>query len=207
MAGSEKQLTSFFIEDILSIKEEKRRASNCGDVKDESSGWRTEQTTEKSLSLEIRTEESQHDITETIETSSPAPSSDSTSAFSKHKRSRAAFTHLQVLELEKKFNHQKYLSAPERAHLASSLRLTETQVKIWFQNRRYKTKRKQLASEYGKDCFQKPEGLPFSVTEEDLCRASLLATVYKSYPHQLYRPYGYDLNGFVINGVWRPAVW
>lgn len=66
MAGSEKQLTSFFIEDILSIKEDKRRASNCGDVKDESSGWRTEQTTEKSLSLEIRTEESQHDITGNI---------------------------------------------------------------------------------------------------------------------------------------------
>uniref|UniRef100_A0A3Q2YB00 NK3 homeobox 1 n=1 Tax=Hippocampus comes TaxID=109280 RepID=A0A3Q2YB00_HIPCM len=62
----------------------------------------------------------------------------------KPKRSRAAFTHLQVLELEKKFNHQKYLSAPERAHLAGMLRLTETQVKIWFQNRRYKTKRKQF---------------------------------------------------------------
>lgn len=140
-----------------------------------------------------------------IETSgsSPVQSSDST----KHKRSRAAFTHLQVLELEKKFNHQKYLSAPERAHLASTLRLTETQVKIWFQNRRYKTKRKQIASEYGKDCFQKPEGFPFSVTEEDLRRASLLSTVYKSYPHQPYRPYGYDLNGFVINGVWRGAMW
>ncbi|XP_068712195.1 homeobox protein Nkx-2.5-like [Montipora capricornis] len=63
------------------------------------------------------------------------------------KRSRAAFSHAQVFELERRFSHQKYLSGPERAELASALKLTETQVKIWFQNRRYKTKRRQLASE------------------------------------------------------------
>ncbi|KAJ6222162.1 hypothetical protein RDWZM_000707 [Blomia tropicalis] len=61
----------------------------------------------------------------------------------KKKRSRAAFSHAQVYELEKRFSLQKYLSGPERAELASELKLTETQVKIWFQNRRYKTKRKQ----------------------------------------------------------------
>ncbi|KAI1287412.1 Homeobox protein Nkx-3.2 [Halotydeus destructor] len=60
------------------------------------------------------------------------------------KRSRAAFTHAQVFELERRFAHQKYLSGPERSDLAQGLKLTETQVKIWFQNRRYKTKRKQL---------------------------------------------------------------
>ncbi|CAH0771209.1 unnamed protein product [Bemisia tabaci] len=66
------------------------------------------------------------------------------SASHRKKRSRAAFSHSQVYELEKRFNQQKYLSGPERADLAHSLKLTETQVKIWFQNRRYKTKRKQL---------------------------------------------------------------
>lgn len=63
---------------------------------------------------------------------------------SRKKRSRAAFTHAQVFELERRFSQQRYLSGPERADLAAALKLTETQVKIWYQNRRYKTKRKQL---------------------------------------------------------------
>ncbi|NWR65410.1 NKX31 protein, partial [Bucorvus abyssinicus] len=66
------------------------------------------------------------------------------------KRSRKAFSPTQVIELERKFSHQKYLSAPERARLAKNLQLTETQVKIWFQNRRYKTKKKQVASDLGR---------------------------------------------------------
>ncbi|XP_017268383.1 NK3 homeobox 3 [Kryptolebias marmoratus] len=63
------------------------------------------------------------------------------------KRSRAAFSHAQVHELERRFSTQRYLSGPERADLAGALKLTETQVKIWFQNRRYKTKRRQMAAE------------------------------------------------------------
>ncbi|XP_035462544.1 NK3 homeobox 3 [Scophthalmus maximus] len=63
------------------------------------------------------------------------------------KRSRAAFSHAQVYELERRFDAQRYLSGPERADLAAALKLSETQVKIWFQNRRYKTKRRQVAAE------------------------------------------------------------
>ncbi|KAK5908474.1 hypothetical protein CgunFtcFv8_016531 [Champsocephalus gunnari] len=63
------------------------------------------------------------------------------------KRSRAAFSHAQVYELERRFNTQRYLSGPDRSGLADALKLTETQVKIWFQNRRYKTKRRQMAAE------------------------------------------------------------
>lgn len=64
------------------------------------------------------------------------------------RRSRAAFSYAQVFQLERRFNTQRYLSGPERADLAEALKLTETQVKIWFQNRRYKTKRRQMVSEF-----------------------------------------------------------
>lgn len=110
------------------------------------------------------------------------------------KRSRAAFSHTQVIELERKFSHQKYLSAPERAHLAKNLKLTETQVKIWFQNRRYKTKRKQLTSDLGE--LEKHSPLP-ALKEEGFSRASLVS-MYSSYPCY---PYLYCL------GSWSPAFW
>lgn len=56
-------------------------------------------------------------------------------ACNRKKRSRAAFSHAQVFELERRFSVQRYLSGPERTELAKSLRLTETQIKIWFQVR------------------------------------------------------------------------
>ncbi|MXQ93576.1 hypothetical protein E5288_WYG001879 [Bos mutus] len=57
------------------------------------------------------------------------------------RKPRVLFSQAQVLALERRFKQQRYLSAPEREHLASALQLTSTQVKIWFQNRRYKCKR------------------------------------------------------------------
>ncbi|NWJ07345.1 NKX22 protein, partial [Crypturellus undulatus] len=54
---------------------------------------------------------------------------------------RVLFSKAQTYELERRFRQQRYLSAPEREHLASLIRLTPTQVKIWFQNHRYKMKR------------------------------------------------------------------
>ncbi|XP_066146423.1 homeobox protein DTH-1-like [Euwallacea fornicatus] len=61
----------------------------------------------------------------------------------KKRKRRVLFSKAQTYELERRFRQQKYLSAPEREHLASLIRLTPTQVKIWFQNHRYKTKRAQ----------------------------------------------------------------
>lgn len=59
----------------------------------------------------------------------------------KKRKRRVLFSKAQTYELERRFRQQRYLSAPEREHLASIIRLTPTQVKIWFQNHRYKTKR------------------------------------------------------------------
>lgn len=58
------------------------------------------------------------------------------------KRKRTAFTTTQVKELEGEFRRSKYLTISRRTELSKSLKLTETQIKIWFQNRRTKWKRK-----------------------------------------------------------------
>jgi homeobox protein Nkx-2.2 len=70
----------------------------------------------------------------------------------KKRKRRVLFSKAQTFELERRFRQQRYLSAPEREHLASLIRLTPTQVKIWFQNHRYKTKR--AAHEKGMEYHQ-----------------------------------------------------
>ncbi|GAB6027932.1 hypothetical protein CHUAL_002144 [Chamberlinius hualienensis] len=51
---------------------------------------------------------------------------------------RAVFSDAQRKELEKRFQIQKYISKPDRKKLAEKLGLKDSQVKIWFQNRRMK---------------------------------------------------------------------
>ncbi|KAI3387965.1 hypothetical protein SNEBB_004993 [Seison nebaliae] len=66
--------------------------------------------------------------------------------YNRKKKTRTVFSRSQVYQLESTFDMKRYLSSAERSSLASTLRLTETQVKIWFQNRRNKWKR-QIATE------------------------------------------------------------
>ncbi|NXR17752.1 VAX2A protein, partial [Cinclus mexicanus] len=59
------------------------------------------------------------------------------------KRTRTSFTAEQLYRLELEFQRCQYVVGRERTELARQLNLSETQVKVWFQNRRTKQKKDQ----------------------------------------------------------------
>ncbi|KAI4905045.1 hypothetical protein NFI96_016026 [Prochilodus magdalenae] len=101
------------------------------------------------------------------------------------KKTRTIFSKRQIFQLESTFDIKRYLSSAERACLASSLQLTETQVKIWFQNRRNKLKR-QLSTDF-----------------EGPCSAEHFSDVAKVM--QLQSPYRDSVGGSVLGGCLLPV--
>nr|AAQ82694.1 Not homeobox transcription factor [Trichoplax adhaerens] len=62
----------------------------------------------------------------------------------KNKRVRTIFTPDQLTKLEKEFDQQQYMVGAQRLYLANTLKLSEAQVKVWFQNRRIKWRKDQI---------------------------------------------------------------
>ncbi|XP_061174707.1 homeobox protein Nkx-2.2a-like [Saccostrea echinata] len=108
-------------------------------------------------------------------------SSQNTDSQKKRKR-RVLFSKAQTYELERRFRQQRYLSAPEREHLASIIRLTPVQVKIWFQNHRYKLKR--ARQEKGLDLNPLPSprrvAVPVLVRDGKPCQPPMGGSMMKS---------------------------
>ncbi|KAK3597158.1 hypothetical protein CHS0354_038087 [Potamilus streckersoni] len=103
----------------------------------------------------------------------------------KKKKRRILFSKAQTYELERRFRQQRYLSAPEREHLASIIRLTPLQVKIWFQNHRYKFKK--ARNEQGLDLnpLTSPRriAVPVLVRDGKPCRQDLGASFASQFEH------------------------
>ncbi|XP_065111863.1 NK2 homeobox 2b [Paramisgurnus dabryanus] len=178
-----KGLSGFSVRDILNLPDTKDEGSVTEDTEDEAdeelenksedkqetsirnTRWLQPQcghqysSSPEGLKAEVSTDES-HDGPES-----------SHSCNEKRRKRRILFSKAQTFELERRFRQQRYLSVPEREKLAKVLRLTPTQVKIWFQNHRYKVKRARSETDarclmFSTPCVllrdDKPTHLPYS---------------------------------------------
>ncbi|XP_043554378.1 NK2 transcription factor related, locus 9 [Chiloscyllium plagiosum] len=122
----------------------------------------------------------------------------------KKKKRRVLFSKAQTFELERRFQQQRYLSAPEREHFAHLLSLTPTQVKIWFQNHRYKMKRARVDSSLQINMSQpqlfRRVAVPVLVRDGKPCHSCSIASVQiQDKPGDTVQP-NHSYTAFTVHG-------
>ncbi|XP_046851679.1 homeobox protein Nkx-6.3-like [Xenia sp. Carnegie-2017] len=88
----------------------------------------------------------------------------------RRRNSRPTFSGRQVYLLEKAFQHTKYLAGPERAQLAYTLHMSESQVKVWFQNRRTKWRKMNAPVNTSTKENDRGESVPRDENEKEMSR-------------------------------------
>ncbi|KAM7436876.1 DNA binding [Porites harrisoni] len=151
-------MTSFSINSILDLQETKNGSPQTSrahkstfafqeeiEEQTEYSDGRRSPNTSSSLDREDKLTSYEADSTERLDTEDFSHENgnrlETDIPNTKKRKRRVLFTKGQIYELERRFRQQRYLSAPEREQLARLINLSPTQVKIWFQNHRYKYKK------------------------------------------------------------------
>nr|XP_057905916.1 homeobox protein Dlx4b-like [Doryrhamphus excisus] len=93
----------------------------------------------------------------------------------KSRKARTIYSSLQLQALNQRFQQTQYLALPERADLAAKLGLTQTQVKIWFQNKRSKYKKMMKNGPCGPDGEPLPPPVSSSTSQCALWDMSIAA--------------------------------
>ncbi|XP_018644566.1 homeobox protein nk-2,putative [Schistosoma mansoni] len=119
----------------------------------------------------------------------------------RRRKRRILFSKLQTAKLEECFNEQRYLTASEREHLARILNLTPTQVKIWFQNHRYKMKRATQTDEISPNTLIKRSNKLIPVT--NLNSSSSWNSQYST-NHTKWQSLTHQERNSLLNGIYSP---
>ncbi|CAB4018055.1 homeobox MOX-1 [Paramuricea clavata] len=137
----QRRFTSFYISDILGDRS--NRPQNL--ILEESSVFEVDSTQERTIELSTKEKQEGHIEQESSKQDNECSSSSTTESSAEQDeasfsnlKSRSPFLAEQREILEKIFQESKYITSCKRKKLASELKLTERQIKTWFQNRRTK---------------------------------------------------------------------